>query len=110
MFYKEIGMKQGLSYLVFCPLRTLYNRKFILTATSLGANVVVVMRVHCTNIEKNISEYTQEMPQLQSTADKQKWQIKTSHIQPPKHQKQDLQQRNRIGTVSRNPTGGMGHS
>ena len=46
MFYKEIRIKQGLPFITICPLRILYNRKFILMATSLG-NVVVVTRVHC---------------------------------------------------------------
>ena len=41
-------MKQGLSYIVFYPLRIFYNRKFILMATSLGRNAVVIMRDYCT--------------------------------------------------------------
>ena len=48
MFYEEIRIKQGLSYISFCPLRILYNSEFILMATTLGTNAVVVMRVHCT--------------------------------------------------------------
>ena len=48
MFCKEIRIKQGLSYISFCPLKILYNSKFILRATSLGTNAVIVMRVHCT--------------------------------------------------------------
>ena len=51
MFYEEIRIKQGLSNISFCPLRILYNSKFIIIATSLGTNAVVVTRVHC------ISEY-----------------------------------------------------
>ena len=47
MFYEEIRIKQGLSYISFCPLRILYNSEFILMATSLGTNAVVVTRVHC---------------------------------------------------------------
>ena len=47
MFYEELIVKQGLSYITFCPLRLLYNRKFILMATSLATNAVVVTRVHC---------------------------------------------------------------
>ena len=47
MFYEEIGIKQGLSYISFCPLRVLYISKFIIMATSLRTNVVVVSRVHC---------------------------------------------------------------
>ena len=35
MFYEEIKIKQGLSY-IFYPLRILYNSKFYLMATSLG--------------------------------------------------------------------------
>ena len=34
------------SYILFCLFTILCNRKFILVATSLGTNVVVVMRVH----------------------------------------------------------------
>ena len=33
MFYEEIRIKQGLSYILFCPLRILYNSKFIIMAT-----------------------------------------------------------------------------
>ena len=47
MYYEEIRIKQGLLYISFWPLRILYNSKFILMATSLGTNAVVVMRVHC---------------------------------------------------------------
>ena len=47
MFYEEIRIKQNLSYILSCPLRILYNSKFILLATSLGKNAVVVTRVHC---------------------------------------------------------------
>ena len=46
MFYRETRIRQGLSYISFCPLRILYNSKFILMATSLGTNAVVVTRVH----------------------------------------------------------------
>ena len=46
-FYKEIRIKQGLSYISFCPLMVLYNSKFILMATSLGTDAVVVTSVHC---------------------------------------------------------------
>ena len=48
MFSEEIKIKQGLSYTLFCPLRILYNSKFITMATCLGTNAVVVTRVHCT--------------------------------------------------------------
>ena len=48
MFCGEIRIKQGISYISFWPLRILYNSKFILMATSLGSNAVVVTRVHYT--------------------------------------------------------------
>ena len=47
MFYEEIRIKQGLSYISFCQLRILYNSKFIIMATFLGTNAVVVTSVHC---------------------------------------------------------------
>ena len=47
MFYEEIRIRQGLSYISFCPLRILYNSIFIIMATFLGTNTVVVMRLHC---------------------------------------------------------------
>ena len=47
MFYEEIRIKQGLSYILFCPLRILYNSKFIIIATFLGTNTVAVTRVYC---------------------------------------------------------------
>ena len=46
MFCEETRIKQGLSYISFCPLRILYNSKFILMATSLGTNAVFVTKVH----------------------------------------------------------------
>ena len=48
MFYEEIRIKQGLSYILvpFCQLRILYNSEFVIMATFLGPNAVVVMRVH----------------------------------------------------------------
>ena len=48
MFYEEIRTKTNLSYISFCSLSSLYNSKFILMATSLGTNTVVVTRVRCT--------------------------------------------------------------
>ena len=51
MFYEEIRIKQGLSYISFCPLRILYISKFIIMATFLGTNAVVVTRVHCITVE-----------------------------------------------------------
>ena len=51
--FEEIRIKQCLSNISFCPLRILYNSNFILMATSLGTNAVVVTRVHC-----NTSKYT----------------------------------------------------
>ena len=47
MFYEEVRIKQGLSYILFCPLRILHNSKFIIMATFMGTNAVVVMRVQC---------------------------------------------------------------
>ena len=44
MFFEEIRIKQGL---LFCPLRILYNSKFILMAISLGIKAAVETRVHC---------------------------------------------------------------
>ena len=48
MFYEEIRIKQCVSYISLCQLRILYNRKFILMATYLGTNAVIVTRDHCT--------------------------------------------------------------
>ena len=48
MFSEEIRTKQYPSYISFCPLRILYNSKFIIMATSLGTNAGVVRRVHYT--------------------------------------------------------------
>ena len=42
MFYEEIRIKQGFSNISFCPLRILYNSKFIIMATPLGTNAVVI--------------------------------------------------------------------
>ena len=47
MFYEDIRIKHGLSNILFCPLGILYNSKFIIMATFLGTNAVVVTRVHC---------------------------------------------------------------
>ena len=55
MFNEEIRIKQGLSYILFCPLRILYNSKFILMATSLGTNAVVITRVPCYTRFMNIT-------------------------------------------------------
>ena len=67
MFYEEIWIKQGLSYISFCPLRRLYNSKFIITATSLGTNAVVVTRVHCM-----FGPYRAPLPHL--------WNVTVKHI------------------------------
>ena len=48
MFFEEIRTKQDLSYMSSCSLTIPYNSKFILMATSLGTNTVVVTRVYCT--------------------------------------------------------------
>ena len=47
-FYEEIRIKQGLSYIhvPFYQLRILYNSEFVIMATFLGPNAVVVTRVH----------------------------------------------------------------
>ena len=45
MFYVEVRIKSV--YTLFCPMRILYNSKFILIATSLGINDVVVTRMQC---------------------------------------------------------------
>ena len=47
MFCKEVRIKQGFSYIAFYPLRILNNSKFIIMATSLAINAVVVTTVHC---------------------------------------------------------------
>ena len=52
-FYLKIRIKQGLSYISFCSLMSLYNSKFILMAASLRTNAVVVTRVHCTKFINN---------------------------------------------------------
>ena len=44
MFYKEIRIKQGLTYISFCSLMILYNSKFILK--TVGTNAVIVTRGH----------------------------------------------------------------
>ena len=49
-FNEEIRTKQDLSYISIYSLSILYNSKFILMATSLGTNVVVVTRVHCITV------------------------------------------------------------
>ena len=50
MFYEEIRIKQDRLYTLFCPLRILYNSKFVLMAAALGTNVDVVTRVQCITI------------------------------------------------------------
>ena len=47
MSFKEIRIKQGLSYISFCSFRILYKSKFILMEISLGTNAVVVTKVYC---------------------------------------------------------------
>ena len=53
MFYEKIKTKRDLSHILICSLRILYNSKFVLIATSLGTNAVVVTRVHCTTFMKS---------------------------------------------------------
>ena len=55
MFNEEVSIKHGLSYISFCPLWILYNSKFIITATCLGTNAVVVTRVQCISLPENES-------------------------------------------------------
>ena len=50
-FCEDIRIKQGFSNISFCPVRILYNSKFIWMATSLATNAVIVMRVHCTTLK-----------------------------------------------------------
>ena len=45
MFLEEIRVKQDLSYISFSSLRFINNSKFILNATSLGSNGVLIIRV-----------------------------------------------------------------
>ena len=47
VLYEEVKTKQDLSYVSICSLRILYNSKYILMATSLGTNAVVVTMVQC---------------------------------------------------------------
>ena len=42
MFYEELRIKQILPYISFCLLRILYNRKFILMATSFRLILIVL--------------------------------------------------------------------
>ena len=50
IFYKEIRTKQDHSYISMCSLSILYKSKFILMTMYLGANAVVVTRVHCIDL------------------------------------------------------------
>ena len=50
MFYEEIRIKQGISYISFCPFRILYHSNFIIMATFLGTTAVVVTRVRCISV------------------------------------------------------------
>ena len=50
MFCEEIRIKKGIFYISLCPLRILYNSKFMLMATSLVTNAVIVTRVHCSSL------------------------------------------------------------
>ena len=64
MFYEVIRIKQGLSYISFSSLRVLYNSKFILMATSLGTNAVVVTRARY--IQNICSMRNKTLPTYQS--------------------------------------------
>ena len=62
MFYEEIRIKQGFFfYLSFCPLKILYNSKFIIMVTSLGINAVVVTKVHCNKVPEPSHDKTNKM-------------------------------------------------
>ena len=54
MFYEEIRTKQKLSYISMRSFRIFHNSKFILMATPLGTNNVVVTRVHCSVITTTV--------------------------------------------------------
>ena len=49
MFYDEMRIKQGLSYISFCPLRSHYNSKVILLQHLWEQNAIVVTSVQCSN-------------------------------------------------------------
>ena len=44
-------------YISFCPFRILYNSKFILMATFLGSDAVIVTRVHHINLHCVLGEF-----------------------------------------------------
>ena len=46
MFYEKTRIKECLYYISFCSLKILYNSEFIIMATHLGTNDVVVTRDH----------------------------------------------------------------
>ena len=56
MSYEEMRTKEDFPYVSICSLSILYNGKFILMATSMGANDVDVKRAHCTEqiVRKNV--------------------------------------------------------
>ena len=47
VFYEENRTKHYLSYTSICSLSILYNSEFILMATPLRTNAVVITRVQC---------------------------------------------------------------
>ena len=57
MFFDETRIKNVFCYISFCPLRFLYNREFILMATSLGTNAVIVTRADCTGIASSYTRF-----------------------------------------------------
>ena len=76
MFYEEIIIKQCLSYISFCSFRILYKSNFILMATSLGTNAVVITRVHrivclglnkCNKLKRRERERERERERLESS-------------------------------------------
>ena len=62
MYYEEMRTKHDLIYI---NLLIKYNSKFILLATSLGPNAVVVTRVDCITIIKPLSK-TDDSPSFES--------------------------------------------
>ena len=56
-------MEQSLPYISICSLRIrFYNSKFILMATSLGTDAVVVMRVHCIFVHTHWNNHSAAIP------------------------------------------------
>ena len=73
IFYEEIRIKQGPSYISFCPLRILYNSKIILIATPLGTNAVVVTRVHCISDKPLLHQWTCPNSRTEESTSETQW-------------------------------------